>query len=408
VTLRLSTLGGDVDWFVLAPAADVPAIVTSATPAAPDLSVRRDQALGWTMEDFSTKVVTSSIKVWFNGADVTAQASVAKAGDITTVSYDPPGLLDIGTSYPFEMYFSDDAVPANWTTNKGTLLAHYLPGTPAGNFVIEVEDFNYDGGQTKPEASVMPYLGGAYTNLSAVMNIDYLRGDNEQNAGAQQYRIGETNNVPIGGQNNETNTLDVIRAQDGAGATTWQQTVNFGIGWGGGGQWYNYTRTIPANTYQVWLGGSYDGRGANQVAGFLEKVTSAVTTTNQTVEYLGHFRSPGSGGWGNNTLVPLINTNTLAITTVSLSGQTTLRYNNQSGDIDYLMLIPTGAAQPQIDSISVNASGQVVISWTGAGTVQKTGALPTTGGATWSDVPGASPLTVPPPASGVEYYRLKQ
>jgi hypothetical protein len=402
VTLRWQGGGGDHDWFVFAPATGVPPVLSGPTPPT-DLTVRRDAALTWTIEDFNQKVVTNTIKLMFDGVDVSTSLQISKAGDITTIVYDPPELLDLGRKYPYELSFSDDATPAAVQQQSGTVVAYYLPSTPAGGFLIEAEDFNYDGGKALPIASTMPYLGNAYTNLAAVMGIDYMRGDvvNDGN----NYRYLETNNVPMGG-NFDTNTLDRIRAQDAGGVTTWQVTNNYAIGWGGGNvQWYNYTRTIPANKYQVWLSGSYDGRGANQVAGWLEKVTSGATTTNQTVEYLGRFNSPGSGGWGNNTLVPLVNTNTLLTAEIDLGGETTLRYNCTSGDTDYLMLIPLGAALPRIDKISVNAQGQVVIEWTGAGTVQKASTLPA---ASWTDVPGSSPLTVPPPASGQEYYRLKQ
>jgi hypothetical protein len=74
---------------------------------------------------------------------------------------------------------------------------------------------------------------------------------------------------------------------------------------------------------------------------------------------------------------------------------------------DNVRVVNLQTARPKIDKISVNAQGQVVIEWTGAGTVQKASTLPTTP-QSLTDVPGTSPLTVPPPASGQEYYRLKQ
>src|SRR5207237_5380991 len=45
-----------------------------------------------------------------------------------------------------------------------------LPSLP---FFIEAEDFDFNGGQHKGEADLMPYLGGAYADLSATAEIDY-------------------------------------------------------------------------------------------------------------------------------------------------------------------------------------------------------------------------------------------
>jgi hypothetical protein len=68
----------------------------------------------------------------------------------------------------------------------------------------------------------MPYLGGAYTNLAAVEGIDYQRASVVPDGDV--YRIGETNNVPMG-SNLDTNTYDVVRSINTSG--TWEVTANY-------------------------------------------------------------------------------------------------------------------------------------------------------------------------------------
>jgi len=74
---------------------------------------------------------------------------------------------------------------------------------------------------------------------------------------------------------------------------------------------------------------------------------------------------------------------------------------------DNFRLIDTAAtatAAPQINSITVNAQGKVVITWTGGGTLQSTPALVAP---QWSTVAGAASGTpMDPPAGGVAFYRV--
>jgi hypothetical protein len=105
-------------------------------------------------------------------------------------------------------------------------------------------------------------------------------------------------------------------------------------------------------------------------------------------------------------LVPLRDAGQIA--QVALGGVTTLRVSMNYGDVDYLMLIPSGSAPPvgpRIDNITISGD-DIVLEWTGDGTVQKTTSLPGTGGAQWEDVSGASPLALPRTGQ-TEFYRLK-
>jgi hypothetical protein len=76
---------------------------------------------------------------------------------------------------------------------------------------------------------------------------------------------------------------------------------------------------------------------------------------------------------------------------------------------DNFRLIDTGevqATQPKIDSITRNAQGRIVLTWSGGGTLQSTPSLPATA-AQWTTVNGATSGTpIDPPASGSAFYRI--
>ena len=63
------------------------------------------------------------------------------------------------------------------------------------------------------------------------------------------------------------------------------------------------------------------------------------------------------------------------------------------------------ADPPDITEIAVLPNGQVQITWANGGTLQTAPAVPA---ASWTDVPGASPLTIDAPASGEAYYQVRQ
>ena len=137
-----------------------------------------------------------------------------------------------------------------------------------------------------------------------------------------------------------TNTYDTVRSINTSG--TWEVTANYSLGWSGVGNWMNYTRDIPANTYQVWAGMSSDrGAVADGLVASLSRVVGSASVSNQVVEAIGTFQSAGTRGWGNTALVPLRNASQ-EVVEVAFSGLTTLRVDMNYGDVDYLMLIPTG------------------------------------------------------------------
>lgn len=397
-TLRVTATSGDFDFVLLVPASFPPKLIASE-PKNLRFAVPRDAVLSWTFEDFSTTFNTASAALSVNGAAVpAAQLTVAKNGAITTITYDPPGLFEIGKNHTYQLTWADSAGTS--FANSGNFIATFMPDSPTGMFLVEAEDFNTGGGQVQAAVNTMPYLGNAYNGLGAAVNVDYLRTDAEPSGDI--YRTGETPNVPM------STDGDLVRARDASGNPSWTLDTNYRLGWAGGGRWQNYTRNVPAGDYQVWASMSYGEApgSAVRVIGNLSRVTSAATQPDQTTEPLGFFRGPATGGWGTNELFPMRATDATSgdASVVSLGGVATFQFEYASADFDYMMLVPVGGAdRPRFTSIRRNADGTLTVEWTGGGVLEAAAAV----NGPWQEVPGAtSPYTLTP-AAPATYGRIR-
>jgi hypothetical protein len=317
---------------------------------------------------------TNALSMTINGVGV--QPAVAKSGSDVTVSYQPAGGFAMGSTNAVSLTLGDRTI--GWSFIVG------LPKTPT--FWIEAVDFDYDSGKAKAEASVMPYLGGAYAGLGAVKGVDYDGRSTEPSN--PYYRSPNTLGVPVSW------TYEVDR---GGG----EVVVDYRLGWMGGGHWFNYTRNFPAGKYNVYAGLS-SGATGDRIYGNLMDVTGG------TQSVLGAFNSTmlttGGGNWGNNNLVALKDAaSTNNIVALDLSGTKTLRYNDGSGDIDFFLFTPVASEGLKITGVSI-ASGNLTITWTGGGSLQTTADLKG-----WADVPNSSGGTYTTAASAAHaYYRVKQ
>jgi hypothetical protein len=327
--------------------------------------------------DGSSAIDQNSIQIKINGTAVTP-ITKNKVGNETTVTYTQP--LPANQLVTVDLLWTDTgARSSTWSFTTGPL--------PGNTFVIEAEDFNTGGGQTIAIASTMPYRGNAYSNLAAVVGIDY---DRNNQGDSPLYRIGEVNNVPM-----DPGPGDFDRGG-------WDMTVNYKIGWAGNGHWYDYTRTFPAGSYNVYAALSHgDPAASGVIGGSLQLVTAGQTTTNQTLSQLGTFSGPRTGGWGANRLLPLMNGGTMA--SVPLSGQQTIRFTLADGDYDFLAFVPSAPAGPLFSPL-VLSGGSFTLQWTGTGTLQETTSLSPSN---WQPSANqANPQTVTPGTTGSKYYRI--
>jgi len=390
-TVRVTTTSGDFDYVFLVPTTD-PAgapTVTSAFPT-PGATLISAASIKVTITDqFRQPVSQGAVKLTVDGTDVTSSATLTRTSSGLDVTYAPSAGITAGS----HSYSLDYGTGLNYSGTFTTLEQNPTV------FVIEAEDFNYGGGQTKAAASTMPLVAGQYNGLSATLDIDYHRDDAVPDADA--YRIGETPNVP-----EDNGPGDFYRGP-------FSVSSNYKIGWIGANQWYDYTRTFPAGTYKVYAALSFDvspGSGnadaPDRLSGNVQLVTAGATTTDQTLQDIGTFTAPGTAGWGVNRLVKAVKTDG-SDATVDLSGTQTIRYNAVSGDYDYLLFVKSAGGGQNVTVTVTKSGSQLTITWSGGGKLQSTDALKATGN-TWTDVPnGATGNVTVPIDQAKRFYRVQ-
>lgn len=295
-------------------------------------------------------------------------------------------------------------------------------------FLIEAEDWNYNGGQTVAAASTMPYLGGAYNGLSAVLDVDFWNDGDESGGAAFDYNRHQTTDEGVielkGGTDvagDPENSGDPVanplgRARGKFNNASWEVTVNYAVGWTDAGDWQNYTRTIPAGKYNAVLAAAHDGLAANEINMILYKVANPTVADGssagspgkqQGVTELGRFLGQGTGAWSSNDLFPLRKADGSLGEIESDGSPMTLRleFNSADGDADWIMLYPAAAAPSQPGAAKIARDGNnVVISEDPPAGATVQSAPSVTG--PWTDV-GPAPQTIA--ITGQErYFRLKR
>ena len=398
----------------------LPSLTVSPAAGSYDVDVRPEVTVS--VNGNGATVALTSLS--FNGAAVTPATSTANG--VLTARFTPAAALPFNTRVSGTVVYTASGYPAPFTNAFTFTTRSVKAGELAkpGVFVIEAEDFDFGGAQGVAAANTMPYDGGGYAGKGGRLGIDFQRDPGPFNGTSRDgfnYRTGETDGgdivndsaiagvyVPMGGNTGGNASNGDLRSDrpGQASGTTYSVTSSFSVGWASG--WYNYTRNIPAGTYNAYAALSYDGRGDGQLAGRLERVTAGRGTANQTVELLGTFSRFGSGGWGPYALVPMQDgSGNLASFTVAGSGATTVRYTATSGDFDHYVFVPASAppVDPRVTGISWSG-GNLVITFVG-GTLEEATVL----GGSYTAVAGAtggSATITPAAGAGQRFYRVRR
>jgi hypothetical protein len=285
-----------------------------------------------------------------------------------------------------------------------------------GAFVIEGEDYNYEGGKTLAAASTMPLSNSMYQGLKPTDDIDFWANGNVDTADPGAYAYGR-----------HTASEDVAHAIKGPNDPadynrgSYTLTQNYAVGWTDTAEWMNFTRTFPKGKYVVFDGAAHDGvpdLAVNEINQILSKVanpkiadgsSSGTEGGLQGLTKLGTFLGPATGAWSSNDLIPLQDDNG-NIVQFNLDGETTLRltFNETDGDLDYLLFycLDCSAAPPTGAKVSISISGSnVTITSDSGGTVQSANALSDT--TAWTDL-GPAPQTVSTSGKGAQFFRVKK
>jgi hypothetical protein len=276
-----------------------------------------------------------------------------------------------------------------------------------GAFLIEAEDFNYEGGKHISSASQMPYLGNAYLGLTPTLDVDFFHDSNESGADGVRYQRGPAD---AEGYVETKGPGDAVDNAFNRNRGTFSVTNNYAVGWTDKFEWQNYTRTFPAGRYAIYMAAAHDGLPTvpvdentfMEINMYMSRVAnptipdgSAVGSEGgaQGLTKIGDFLSPPTGGWSSNDLIPLTD-DTGAIVETQLSGTQTLRltFNEADGDADYFLLYCLDCVNVTQPTLTVTRSGNnVTITSDNGGTVQATGSL--SAPITWTDL-GPAPQTV--------------
>ncbi|MHB1306947.1 MAG: hypothetical protein ACYC23_07690, partial [Limisphaerales bacterium] len=220
----------------------------------------------------------------------------------------------------------------------------------ADNRVVEVEDYNFGGGQfinhPTPTSEGSP-ADDSYSLQAGVAEVDFRDTRTAPNGGDTMYRTDD----PVRMQRSR----DDVRAKFTAAGGADNVVYDYDVGDIAADEWLQYTRSFTAGTYEVYLRQAL----ANMASGesVLERVTGDRTQPNATTQVLGSFLGELTGfqyrnfaltdGAGQNKVI------------VRLEGETTLRLRQitpNPGDggryQNYLIFIPVADPGKQRASVS--------------------------------------------------------
>ncbi len=326
----------------------------------------------------TSRVPASSVEILVDGTKAAVAPSILEtpAGlDVTL-----PLNLSRSTAHTYRVQFSDGGTPGSVKTFSAAFRTD-VRGT--GDFVVEAEDFDYDGGRAKNAASQRGYRGLAYDGVGAVAEVDFQTVTTPDTF-ADNYRSGERPNVPlIAGTDLERSGYEM----DGS----WMLSAV-------SGSWFQYTRTLPSGDYEVYAAMSQGIPEAPLTARLHQVVWSAPQVAQTTL--LGEFRGTGSGAWGENSLIPLTATGGGAPLVIQGGSTHTFRWEILSGAADYLVFVPSG--QLKFTRIQ-KVQSSVRLEWVGEGLLMQSSDLL----GVYVVVPGGdkSPVLLPVEA-GDRYFRL--
>jgi hypothetical protein len=288
---------------------------------------------------FST-VASNNIHALVNGLDITAGATFTGNNTNWNVSVPSPQNQLITLVI--------NATDANGLSNS---ISETFDTFSQNNFMIEAVDFDFNSGQfidnPVPTAGVSLatnsyFDGGINTTNAAVQNVDY---NGFSDGGGEQW-----NYRPLDTGVGQEVTADFKRDKFiSSGAQ------DYDIGYWNGGFWENYTRTFPANNYNVYSRMAGGNGPFNNTT--LKLVTAGQGTTTQTTQLLGSFADANAAGWTTWHWVPMRDTNG-NLATVSLGGVQTVRATSGNNlNAHFFMFVPAVSLSP---TMTASLSGSTI------------------------------------------------
>lgn len=326
---------------VIVPLGQVPGVTrTSHEPGSTHAS---NEPLQLTLRHGVSAILTRSIEVWVAGENMTASALIRT--NILGATVELPLELERSKTFLYWVVFQTAAAPGLPYVVKAAFSTD-IRGP--GDFLVEAEDYDFEGGKTLSEASLPTYRGLGFKGRRGVAGVDYSLGTNAVPL-ETSYRIDEEPSVPmLFGQDLERSGFRVNGS--------WLVNAR-------AGSWFQYTRKFPSALYCIYAALSHGNDRFGDLEGDLMWGGSAGGAPGPVI---GTFIDYGSGAWGENRLVPLIDAVDFTPITLPLSGLRTVRYRFSSGAADYLLFVPL----PGVTLLGVELRDQQIqIEWAGRGRI---------------------------------------
>ena len=315
-TLRMSSGGNLLPTFFM------------LVPAEPDLPVLRNlyptgkhpfeptNALSFIVTTLGSTFPASGIQVLLDGFNVSSNLVISGSSSSNSVVY--PYL---GTNQMHSVI-----ITVTNSLGHGIGLTNQFDTFTQSNYIVQTEDYDYNGGQFVPTADYQP---DAYAAFVSVPEVDFhhtINSGEPTDGSDYQYR---QNGIP------QESTTDYY-------LTYFNFFQDYNLYWYGGGDWANYTRDYPRGPVNLYVRTA----GLGSYTMNLSKVISGFGTTNLVVQPLGQFSSIGGATINTFGWVPLTDAGGVAPVTVDItSGTNTFQILTPTGNCypNYFMLVPASS-----------------------------------------------------------------
>lgn len=389
-TLKVSAgSGANINFYMLVPADTNTPTITDIYPDGSTL-LQGTNKLTFTVSSANHSIAQNNVVVTLNGV---TNNSLLFSGSTSSWNVSAPLTLNV-TNYTAVITVTDNAGNSHSTT------LYFDTFNPA-SYDIEAEDFDFDPSQSPvSNGSGLRYIdnpvitsvaaANSYFDQIGEFNVDEYVGDVSAPLTAD-YHFRENDDIATS-LCTDTPTRELLAAQ-----MTNSLAFNYNVAWWSTNGWLNYTHNYPTNNYNV-----YARLAGNTATPYMIQLDEIITSTN----YLGTFTGVGRG-YNAFDWIPLINTNNNQLTTVSLSGEATLRTTSLTGNVNpnsYLLVPALSAPTPLQWSYS---AGVLTLNWSNPALHVQVQTNSLSG--SWSDYPGGgtSPVNISADKSlGALFFRL--
>jgi len=306
-------------------------VISEVAPLAAANFLPVSTAISFTATD-DKGIATESLSVTLNGTTFTSANGLTVGGTSTRRTASLTGKLALNTPYTAILKVVDsDGVVREETVKFDTF-------DPA-NFIVEIEDYNFGSGQfinnPVPVAEGSGPGPTTYNGQEGTRDIDYSETRATPNGEDTLYRPAD----PI----RMARSLDKTRKKftDAGGSAA--GVYDYDVGDLVAGEWTQYTRNIPAGSYEVYLRAQVVNVATSDSV--LERVTGDPTQPEAAVTLIGSFL--GKRGGFDYQNIPLTDGSGANRTVVRLSGTTTFRIRHLTSNADdgyrllnYLVFVP--------------------------------------------------------------------